>query len=171
MLIYTLMSRLLDYPDQELADHFPELRHWVAAEPGLEAQERDALAGLLAWMAGQDLLSLQGEYVQTFDMTPEHSLHLTHHSLGDDRERGPALVELGEHYKTNGYQAKPGELPDFLPLILEYCSTLDEMQVSVFLGEAAGVLQLLATNLEKAGSPYAPLIRIIASRGHLARAA
>jgi nitrate reductase delta subunit len=66
---------------------------------------------------------------------------------------------------------KPGELPDYLPLMLEYVATLDEMQSRVFLGDAGKVLRALAANLEKAGSPYAKLVRILENRGHLVQAA
>ena len=83
-------------------------------------------------------------YVQTFDMTPEHDLHLTHHLFGDDRGRGPALIDLSEHYKGMGLELEKGEIPDYLPLILEFVSTLDEMQARVFLGDAAKVLKVLA---------------------------
>lgn len=171
MRIYSVLSRLLDYPDAETKANLGLIREAVAGEKGLSESEREAILGVVTWMEGSELLTLQGNYVDTFDHTPEHSLHLTHHSFGESRERGPALVELGEHYKSNGLQAVDGELPDFLPLILEYVSLLDEMQTRVFLGETADVLALLAENLEKADSPYAPLIRIIETRGRLARSA
>lgn len=171
MRIYNVLSRLLDYPDSELKANLGLIREVVEAETGLSEAERKAILGMVDWMKESDVLTLQGNYVDTFDHTPEHSLHLTHHSFGESRERGPALVELGEHYKTNGLQAVEGELPDYLPLILEYVSLLDEMQTRVFLGEAANVLALLAENLEKAGSPYAPLIRIVETHGRLARSA
>lgn len=171
MRIYNVLSRLLDYPDSELKANLGLILEVVEAETSLSEAEREAILGVVSWMRESDLLALQGNYVDTFDHTPEHSLHLTHHSFGESRERGPALVELGEHYKTNGLQAVDGELPDYLPLILEYVSLLDEMQTRVFLGEAANVLALLAENLEKADSPYAPLIRIIETHGRLARSA
>ncbi len=104
-------------------------------------------------------------------MVPEHSLHLTHHLFGDDRGRGPALVDLGEHYKGMGMEMRTGEIPDYLPLILEYVATLDEMGARVFLADAAKVLKVLAANLEKSDSPYAPLLRLVESRGQLARSA
>ncbi len=171
MRIYNILARLLDYPDAELYEHLGEIRQLLELEPGLAAREREALGGLLDWMEGQPLLELQATYVQTFDMVPEHSLHLTHHSFGDSRERGPALVELTEHYKGNGLTAMEGELPDYLPLILEYVSMLDELQARFFLGEAANVVEVVAGNLEKANSAYAPLFRLIESRGRLARSA
>ena len=114
---------------------------------------------------------LQQDYVKTFDMVPEHSLHLTHHLFGDDRGRGPALVDLSEHYKGMGLGMKEGELPDYLPLILEYVSILDEFAARMFLADAKKVLTVLAANLEKSGSHYAPLLRLVEHRGQLAKTA
>ncbi len=171
MQLYRVIARLLDYPNAELMEHLPQMADLVETDPDINEHERKTLKDTITWMQMHTLTGLQETYVQTFDMTPEHDLHLTHHLFGDDRGRGPALIDLGEHYRAAGLDVVEGELPDYLPLILEYVSTLDEMQARVFLGDALKVLTVLAKNLEKAGSPYAPLIRIIESRGHLARAA
>ena len=171
MHIYTILARLLDYPDAELMASLPDIVKLLGEDTSVRKQERDALTQLISWMQIHDLTGLQEEYVQTFDMTPEHDLHLTHHLFGDDSGRGPALIDLSEHYKAAGLEVEDNEIPDFLPLILEYVSTLDDMQARVFLGDAAKVITVLAENLEKAKSPYARLLRIVESRGHLAKAA
>ncbi len=171
MPIYTILARLLDYPDEELMAGLPEIIKLLKQDPAVSEQERDALMQLISWMQLHDLTGLQADYVQTFDMTPEHDLHLTHHLFGDDRGRGPALIDLSEHYKGMGLELEKGEIPDYLPLILEFVSTLDEMQARVFLGDAAKVLKVLAENLEKKESPYARLLRIVENRGSLAQAA
>lgn len=171
MRIYTLLARLLDYPDAELMENLPSIGKLLQDDPDVSGQERDTLMQLVSWMQLHDLTGLQENYVQTFDMTPEHDLHLTHHLFGDDRGRGPALIDLSEHYKGAGLEMESGEIPDFLPLILEYVSTLDEMQARFFLGDAAKVVKVLAENLEKAGSPYGKLLRIVENRGRLAQAA
>jgi len=165
---YRLIARLLDYPDPELTRHLDELKHYLQSESALNPAEQQELGQLLDWMQQQSLTELQEAYVQTFDMQAEHSLHLTHHLFGDDRGRGPALIDLGEHYQANGLQADEKELPDYLPLILEYVSTLDEFQAQVFLADAHKVITVLAANLERAASPYAPLLRIVERRGQLA---
>ncbi len=171
MQLYRLIAHLLDYPDAALFEHLPEMEELLNSDSSITEQERKTIKDIIAWMRMHNITGLQETYVQTFDMTPEHDLHLTHHLFGDDRGRGPALVDLGEHYKAAGLAVEDGELPDYLPLILEYVSTLDEMQARIFLGDAKKVLTVLAENLEKAGSPYSRLIRIIESRGHLAQAA
>lgn len=171
MILYNILARLLDYPDPGLQQHLEEIRQAVASEPEISEEERGAIGEYLDHVAVTELLELEKEYVQTFDMVPEHSLHLTHHLFGDDRGRGPALVDLGEHYKGMGWEAREGELPDYLPLILEYVSTLDEVAARIFLADAAKVLTEVAANLEKAHSRYAPLLRVVEHRGQLMRMA
>lgn len=171
MLIYNIMARLLDYPDDELMQNLPGIIDAINQDDAIGPQEKEDLLNLVSWMNMHDLTGLQSQYVQTFDMVPEHDLHLTHHLFGDDRGRGPALIDLSEYYKASGLEVEGKEIPDFLPLILEYVSTLDDLQARVFLGDAAKVLKVIGDNLEKAESPYARILRIVENRGHLAKAA
>lgn len=171
MQFYKIMARLLDYPDAELMENLDAVLQLVQGDSQVSAEERQVVTDLVAWMRSHDLTRMQQAYVDTFDMTPEHDLHLTHHLFGESRERGPAMVEISEHYKAAGLEVSNGELPDFLPLILEYVSTLDEIQARFFLNDAAKVLTVLADNLEKVDSRYGSLIRVIEKRGYLAKAA
>jgi len=172
MQIYKLLSVLLEYPEQELIDHLPELSRHVAESREIDRAEREALRKFIAHLASQPLTALQQDYVQTFDMTPEHSLHLTHHLFGDDKNRGPALIDLGELYKDYGVQVQGNELPDYLPLILEFAAQLsDDNEARVFLSDAGKVFKVLTDNLKKAGSPYAALTSIVEGRATLLRLA
>jgi nitrate reductase delta subunit len=171
MIIYTILSRLLDYPDPDLKGNLDAIDEAIAKDTQIKEQEQTVISEFLEQLRQQSLMELQQDYVQTFDMVPEHSLHLTHHLFGDDRGRGPALVDLSEHYKGMGLDMKQGEIPDYLPLILEYVSTLDEMAARVFLADAGKVLTVIAANLEKSGSRYAPLLRLVEHRGQLAQTA
>ena len=181
MLIYKFLATLLDYPGGE---YVADLRLAVKAEGGAASllvaldpertfseEEHADLATFIEWMLGRDQTDLEADYVKTFDLTPEHSLHLTHHVFGDDKNRGPALIDLSEFYKSYGLQHDEHEIPDYLPLMLEFVSQLDETEVRVFLSDAAKVFQVLAANLEKAESPYAPLIRVIENHGSLVQLA
>ncbi len=167
MMLYKIASALLEYPDQELKSALPEITSLLYVNE-ISAEERSTLKRFLQWLDAQDVTDLQASYVTTFDMNPEHSLHLTHHLFGDDRGRGPALIDLSEYYRGYGLEADAKELPDYLPLILEFASTLEEIEAKVFLGQTVKVLTQLAANLETAESPYAPLIRLIEKRGQLA---
>lgn len=182
MQTYKLLAALLDYPSDTL---LAELASAVSGAGGalplvvsvdhegiFRVEEREAIAAFIEWMLAQEATDLQGQYVQTFDLTPEHSLHLTHHLFGDDKNRGPALIDLSEYYKSFGFQMQDErELPDYLPLILEFVSQLEEPESRVFLGDAAKVFKVLAANLEQNGSPWAPLIRVIDNHGSLAKLA
>jgi len=171
MQIYKLLSVLLEYPEQELIDHLPELSQRLAESIEIDDTERAALYGFVEYLASKRLTALQEDYVQTFDMVAEHSLHLTHHLFGDDKNRGPALIDLGELYKDYGVQVQGNELPDYLPLILEFAAHLDDTEATVFLSDASKVFKVLTDNLKKADSPYAALISIIEGRATLTRLA
>ncbi|MCE5180665.1 MAG: nitrate reductase molybdenum cofactor assembly chaperone [Betaproteobacteria bacterium] len=166
MLIYKILSALLEYPDQELVDNLPSIQKLLDESVDADAEEKESLRQFMTWLGNGDLTELQASYVKTFDMTPEHSLHLTHHLFGDDndRNRGPALIDLGELYKDYGVKSVTNELPDYLPLILEFVAMLDEDEGRVFLSDAIKVLTVLTNNLNKAQSPYAPLLSIVKSR-------
>lgn len=171
MKIYKILSVLLEYPEPELLDHLPEITAQIARGDELDPAERDALNTFVDYLAGTPLTRLQADYVKTFDLTAEHSLHLTHHLFGDDKNRGPALIDLSELYKDYGVEVAANELPDYLPLVLEFAAYLEDGEASVFLSDANKVLRTLADNLNRAGSPYAPLISIVEGRASLVRLA
>lgn len=170
MKIYKILSVLLEYPEQDLMDHLPELRELI---PQLDADnaEREALQQFVSHLESMSLTELQSDYVKTFDMVPEHSLHLTHHLFGDDKNRGPALIDLGELYKDYGIEVVTNELPDYLPLVLEFVTQLDESEATVFLADARKVFSVLTENLSKAESPYAALLSIVENRATLSKLA
>ncbi len=167
MRVFKILSVLLDYPELEVYEHLSEIADEVKNLNDISDTEREVLFNFIAWLQEQNVIELQGLYVQTFDLTAEHSLHLTHHLFGDDRGRGPALVDLGEFYKETGWNADDKELPDYLPLILEFVSTQDEMAAKLFLNDAGKVVTQLASNLEEANSEYAKLLRLIEKRSNL----
>ena len=173
MRIYKVLSVLLEYPDQELIDNLPEIRAIVDESNDIDAEQKVGLRKFLDHLSSMPLTEIQVEYVNTFDRTPEHSLHLTHHLFGEDtdRDRGPALIDLGEMFKEYGVKTVTNELPDYLPLLLEFASHLDDSEATVFLSDINKVLKTLTDNLIKADSPYAAPLSIIESRATLTRLA
>lgn len=165
--IYKILSVLIDYPSDELLANLEQVKSVLDEPQCANNQERKILHEHIEWMQNQQALELQALYVNTFDMVDEHTLHLTHHLLGDDRERGSALIDLQEFYKNTGWQAVENELPDYLPMILEYASNLDEMGARVFLRDAVDAISILAGNLEKTTSPYAMLVRLVENRANV----
>jgi nitrate reductase delta subunit len=171
-MFYQVLSKLLDYPDDEMMAALPDLRQEIRR--GFEAAEWLVLDRFFNHLEKLDLTEAQAAYVLTFDLTPEHALHLTHHLFGDDKNRGPALIDLSEFYKEFGLEIAANdanEIPDFLPLMLEFAAQLSLDEARFFLSQWAKVLNQLASNLEEAHSPYAPLIRLVEQRALLVRAA
>ncbi|KFC74939.1 nitrate reductase molybdenum cofactor assembly chaperone [Massilia sp. LC238] len=155
---YQILSALLTYPEPELVAALPEL------EAGLPVPMRARVASLLAHLAENDMITLQQEYVQTFDRTPTHSLHLFEHIHGESRDRGQAMVDLMEEYKKHGLEMCPDELPDYVPLFLEFLSQLqDDGAAGRLLGDAVHVLAHIGRKLAANGSVYAGVFDVLES--------
>lgn len=155
---YRILSALLLYPEPELVAALPEMQAGLDARPGMRA----ALRPLLTHLAGEDLITLQQYYVQTFDRTPSHSLHLFEHIHGESRDRGQAMVDLMEEYKKHGLQMQGDELPDFVPLFLEFLSQLEgEDKAGPLLGDAVHVLAHIGGKLAANGNVYACVFDVL----------
>ncbi len=155
---YRILSALLLYPEPELVAALPELEALLAPRPRMLA----ALRPLLDHLAREDLITLQQAYVQTFDRTPSHSLHLFEHIHGESRDRGQAMVDLMEEYKKHGLEMTGDDLPDFVPLFLEFLSQLDgEEAAGPLLGDAVHVLAHVGRKLAANGSPYACVFEVL----------
>ena len=168
--VYKVLSILLEYPGKDLVSHWDEINQLISELPGLAVEDKKILTGFSLWASSLSLTKFQAEYVDNFDMTAENSLYLTYHLFDEqDRDRGPALIELAELYKSTGFEIGSGELPDYLPLILEYVSTMDdEASALAFLQQTSQAAGIIASNLEKNESPYAPLVRMVERHGHVA---
>jgi nitrate reductase delta subunit len=167
MTLFKLLSALFEYPDQAMLQAMPELMTIIGGDATIKPAEREAITAFASWLADSHLTEAQASYVKTFDMTPEHALHLTHHLFGDDKNRGPALIDLSEYYKSYGLELGSNELPDYLPLVLEFASMLEPVEAQVFLDPFAKVIAQLGANLNAAGSPWAPLVRLIEAHARL----
>ncbi|BCL77147.1 nitrate reductase molybdenum cofactor assembly chaperone [Jeongeupia sp. HS-3] len=157
---FRVLSALLQYPEAELIAALPELEAALAQAPG---GMRITLAPLLAHLAGGDLIAAQESYVATFDRSRGHSLHLFEHIHGESRERGPALVDLMNAYRGQGFDVNANELPDYLPLFLEFLGSVDAATAEDFLNEAVHVIAVLGDRLGEAASPYACAMNALVS--------
>lgn len=164
MLACKALAGLLLYPDDTLIGALPEIAG-ILRDSGLPPAERDAVLGFCDRLAVMPLLDAQGEYVALFDGAPSLSLYLFGHVHGDSRERGQAMVDLLEDYSRMGLDMTADELPDFLPVFLEYASLHEPAQARALLGEVAEVVSLLAGRLERRGTPYAAVLRAIEALG------
>jgi nitrate reductase delta subunit len=150
-----VLSALLSYPTQELADAVPDIRVVLREDGHLKPAQQDALEPLLAALATQDVYELQEAYIRLFDRSRSLSLHLFEHVHGESRDRGQAMVDLKAVYEAAGLVIDGSELPDFVPLFLEYCSLLPPDQARALLAEPAHVLTALGERLRKKESHYA----------------
>lgn len=114
--IFAAVSRLLQYPDELLLSNLHLMAGVVGAVP---AGARSPLTALIAHMTATPLLELQAEYVETFDLKRRNCLYLTYRQTGDTRRRGMALWRFQDLYRKRGYTVNDGELPDYLPALLE----------------------------------------------------
>ncbi|KIZ47828.1 nitrate reductase [Rhodopseudomonas palustris] len=161
MLTFKVLSALLSYPEAELCAAVPEMRRALDGERLIPAPQRAALDRFLDEVETGDLYDLQERYVQLFDRSRTLSLHIFEHVHGESRDRGQAMIDLGAIYQQGGLAMRPGELPDFLPLLLEYCSTLPLDTAREFLGQPAHILAALAERLRKRESSYEWVLRAI----------
>jgi nitrate reductase delta subunit len=155
------LSLLLSYPTPELQANAHALRDVLAQEGVVNRQARRALLPLIEEMATGDLYDLQERYVLLFDRTRSLSLYLFEHVHGESRDRGQAMIDLKTLYETNGLTISATELPDFLPLFLEYLSTRPLAEAAETLSQTAHILSALAERLTKRGSPYEAVFRAL----------
>lgn len=170
MRTFKVLAVLLIYPEREWLGALDELEEALRAESKRNAAADRSLAPLLAWLRAYPLVSLQQEYVALFDQEPRHSLHLFEHIHGESRERGPAMADLIAEYRRHGFEIRASELPDYLPLFLEYLSLLPEREARALLDEAIDVIAALRERLGRIQSPYhlafAALERLSPVRAH-----
>jgi len=164
VLVCKALAGLLLYPERELLDALPEIAA-ILRESGLPPAERDAVLAFCDRLGATELMQAQGEYVALFDGAPSLSLYLFGHVYGDSRERGQAMVDLVEDYRGMGLDLTADELPDFLPVFLEFASLHAPAQASALVGEIVDVVALLAGRLERRGTPYAAVLRAIEALG------
>ncbi len=158
MASFALISEMLRYPDAEAI----AVRDQVVQEAGELAPgpARDALVAAARWWAAQPPDDLARLYVETFDFARRTGLDLTYYTHGDRRQRGLALVALRRRYVEAGLELESAELPDHLPVVLEFAAVAPAPGGEL-LAEFRPVIELLRHALERAGSPYAGVLRAL----------
>lgn len=151
---FSVLSALLDYPDQSTQDALPEARALLQASRSFPAHLRDGLERFIDEYGQRDLMTLQERYVALFDRGRATSLYLFEHVHGESRDRGQAMVDLLRMYEQHGLWLRQGELPDYLPVFLEYLSRLPESEACKLLAETGEILQAITARLSERGSRY-----------------
>ena len=158
---FKVLSALLCYPTADLQAAASEFAEVLEGEGLLPEPARQALAPLIKQIAEGDLYDMQERYVLLFDRTRSLSLHLFEHIHGESRDRGQAMVDLAELYEKNGLAISTRELPDYLPLFLEYLSTQPEDEARELLNQPLHIISALATRLMRRESIYAAALRAL----------
>lgn len=152
---YRALALLLSYPNADTAAAMPAVMDVLSSErlvPGALVQR---LAPLAKELASADLYDAQARYVDLFDRSRSLSLQLYEHIHGESRDRGQAMVELLKLYSSYGLELTAKELPDHLPVFLEFLSQRPADEAAALLGQAAHVLEALRERLKKRESSYA----------------
>jgi nitrate reductase delta subunit len=157
------LAALLGYPSDALKSSIDDVRDAIDREQMINRGDRLQLVVLLRRFKEQDLLDLQATYSELFDRSRSLSLHLFEHVHGDSRERGQAMIDLGQQYMESGFFLEGGELPDFVPVFLEYASCLAPHEAREMLSQPAHVFAALAERLGKRGSDYAAIFQCLVS--------
>jgi nitrate reductase delta subunit len=155
------LARLLRYPDAELRGLAPALAAALRDEAALEAGRLDELEALATQLAAADAIRTEAEYVELFDRGRRTALHLFEHVHGDSRDRGQAMVDLAQTYERTGLVLAPGELPDYLPVVLEFASTQPQREGREFLRETAHIVRSIFSALAERRSPYAGVLAAV----------
>lgn len=155
------LAVLLGYPSEELKANASEIRSALASEGALGPALLQRLEPLLKSYERDDLLELQVDYSELFDRSRKLSLHLFEHVHGDNRDRGQAMIDLGAQYAQAGFFLDTTELPDFIPVFLEYCSCLPAEDAREMLAQPAHVFAALAERLDERDDRYGALFHAI----------
>ncbi|MDO9028789.1 MAG: nitrate reductase molybdenum cofactor assembly chaperone [Hydrogenophaga sp.] len=156
-----VLAHLLRYPDAAFRAHTDELQQALRTEAALPVARLAELDALLRHLSTQPALDVESEYVELFDRGRRTALHLFEHVHGDSRDRGPAMVDLIQTYEKAGLYLGPDELPDYLPVVLEFASTQPPQQAREFMGEIAHIVRVIFSALAGRQSPYASVLAAV----------
>ncbi|MGP1629396.1 MAG: nitrate reductase molybdenum cofactor assembly chaperone [Giesbergeria sp.] len=153
-----VLARLLGYPDAPLRAHLADMRVALQEEQAVSAGRMLELDALIVLLGSKAVLEVEADYVELFDRGRATSLHLFEHVHGDSRDRGPAMIDLTKTYEQAGLFLGEGEMPDFVPVVLEFASTLAPRQAREFLAEMAHIFNAIFAALQQRESPYAAVL-------------
>ena len=165
---YKVLSAALSYPTADLQRDARQMLTVLNAEQLLPARHRAAVGMLIEDLASADLLEVQSRYVDLFDRTRSLSLHMFEHVHGESRDRGQAMVSLLERYQLAGLDVAGQELPDYIPLFLEFLSTLSATEARTNLAEPAHILAALGERLRKRDSAYGAVLEALVALSEVA---
>jgi nitrate reductase delta subunit len=163
MISFRVLSALLSYPVPQLRAETAEAERILRAEGLLSGRHLEIVCGFVRNLGDTPQLELESAYIEAFDRGRSTSLYLFEHIHGESRDRGQAMVKLLMRYRMRGLELQSGELPDFLPIFLEFLSMCPPKEARKHLSEVADIVALIGRRLHQRGSAYAPVLEAIAA--------
>jgi nitrate reductase delta subunit len=157
MKTFKVLGLLMSYPQPEWVSHLDECGLLLKQEQFLPKKQLQAVLAFIEELKADDLYSVQEQYVATFDRGRSHSLHLFEHIHGESRDRGQAMVNLATAYEERGFFIDQAELPDYIPLFLEFLSLCPSNEAVSMLGEPIDIMATIGARLRERGSSHAVL--------------
>jgi len=158
MISFKAIGALLDYPTPELQAAADEIEQALGEERAIPAAELDGVRAFIDRLRSSDIMDLQEYWIGLFDRSKRLALHLYEHSYGESRDRGQAMVNLALTYRMNGFELNASEMPDYLPLFLEFLSVIPEVHARRYLTDALEIIEALRIRLDERDSTYAALL-------------
>jgi nitrate reductase delta subunit len=158
MISFKALGALLDYPTPELQSALDEIEQALNEERAIPAAELEGVRALIDRLRKSDVMDAQEYWIGLFDRSKRLALHLYEHSYGESRDRGQAMVNLALTYRMNGFELNAAEMPDYLPLFLEFLSVIPEMHARRYLTDAVEIIEALRIRLDERDSTYAALL-------------
>jgi nitrate reductase delta subunit len=155
------LAHLLRYPDSNFLSNVGDVRKAIRTEASLSMDRQSELDALLQHLVQAHQLEVEAAYVDLFDRGRQTALHLFEHVHGDSRDRGPAMIDLIQTYEKAGLYLGDDELPDYLPVLLEFASTQPAEQAREFLAEFAHIVRVIFSALLDRQSPYASVLAAV----------
>jgi len=158
MITFKAIGALIDYPTADLQAAADEIEQALREERALPAAELEGACAFISRLRGTDIMDLQEYWIGLFDRSKRLALHLYEHSYGESRDRGQAMVNLALTYRMNGFELNASEMPDYLPLFLEFLSVIPEVHARRYITDAIEIIEALRIRLEERDSTYAALL-------------
>lgn len=162
-----VLSVLLHYPDEELFNRIDEIAS--VADHSRPAEIESAIQGFVNELNTHSLIQVQERYTAVFDIDPTTTMNMTYHAFGDNEKRAAALAHLQHNYEQAGWERITGELPDYLPMMLEFLSICPHPEHTGPVWQCLQGMQPLVARLGKKAPVYAallqPIVTMVAERG------
>ena len=158
MITLKALGALLDYPTPELQSALDEVEQAIGEERAIPDAELEDVRAFVDRLRRTDIMDAQEYWIGLFDRSKRLALHLYEHSYGESRDRGQAMVNLALTYRMNGFEMNAAEMPDYLPLFLEFLSVIPDVHAKRYLTDAIEIIEALRIRLEERDSTYAALL-------------